>query len=935
MSKLLDSHEFCRDLKEIKTSKLVNNRGKFIEDGLFSEQIFGPVKNYTCQCNIFHGKSKAGKVCKKCGVEIIGSGERRKRFAKIILPMDIVNPIFYDLVTTVGGMKIKSMIDTLMRNEKSILYKKENRFIVTTKEEEIPEKTEVFEKTEAIFHLVFETSKMKTDDKWVFIRENINKLIIKEVLVLPCDLRPASKNANKKNKHSHVVDQINDNYRRLLLKKESILKTIYDVNSSKKIYYQYYKPIQRMVNELYNYILNKMSKKDGLIRGNILGKRIDFSGRGVIVPDPTLELDECKLPYFMFMELFKIQISKRLTYVNRFKFLNDAIKYVDDCIKFKKYYLYCFCEEMLNNDTQVCLLNRQPSLHRLSMLGFKIKLEVFGGDRVNNPKYDPKIHKDKPENKYLYKPHPSNVIKIHPLVCPCFNADFDGDQMAVYVPISKEAKNEILDKFLATKNLFNPANGELTTTPSQDIILGIYALTNNKFPNLSKNTNYKGKRITKSMKIFNECLPDNYPLINFSVSEKELIDILNDINNSYDEQIIVKVLDNIKKIGFKYATLFGPTMSLDVCQLKNTSLKDSLYSSDDVIDQLNKISSKSTEEYLRKNFGYSYMIDSGSRGSWDQARQIILSRGFVSNFKGQIVNTPIKSSLLDGLTPKEFFISTYGSRKGLLDVALNTGVSGYLSRKLIFACTNLQKHSDLEDCGTTDHLDVNVKSERKALMLIYRNYLNENGEYVNITKDNYKDIIGKTIKLRSPVYCKSYNICHKCYGDLYKLLKTTFIGIIAAQTLGERSTQLILRIFHTSGVANIKGEKEHGDMKQDDIISDLSVASKLFHHFDNKKCDQIISDLFDVYNISGKIHHIHIESVVAQLMWSGFTKWRLLKNRDEVKPEFYSIQKVPSYESWVLGLGFSNPKQHIINGLLKTGNYFGIMDKILMGKNLS
>jgi len=741
---------------------------------------------------------------------------------------------------------------------------------------------------------------------------------------------------DKKSNHNHIVDRINDNYRRLLLKKESIKKTDYDINSSKKIFYQYYKPIQREVNDLYNYILNALSKKDGLIRGHILGKRIDFSGRGVIVPDPTLNLDECKLPYFMFMELFKVQIAKKLTYDGQFKFLNDAIRYIDKCIKSKDHYLHGFCVDLLEEDPQVCLLNRQPSLHRLSMLGFKIALEPVDARPIYNLKYDPEKKDDK-ECKYEYKPipYPSNVIKIHPLACPCFNADFDGDQMAVYVPISEEAKNEIFEKFLITKNLNNPANGELTTIPNQDIILGIYALTTNKFPELAKKINYKGRQVTHSIKIFNECLPEDYPLINFPVSKKELVGILNDINNHYSEQIVVNVLDEIKKIGFKYATLFGPTMSLDVCQLKDDSLKEELYLSEEISDQLNKISSKETEEYLRQNFGYSYMIDSGSRGSWDQARQIVLSRGFVSNFKGQIIDKPIKSSLLDGLSPEEFFISTYGSRKGLLDVALNTGVSGYLSRKLIFSCINLQKHSNLEDCGTIDHLDVEVNSERKAKMLIYRNYLNENGDYINITEGNYRDIIGKTIKLRSPIYCKSYDICHKCYGDLYKLLNTRFIGIIAAQTLGERSTQLILRTFHTSGVANIKGEKKHGDMKQDDIVADLSLASELFHHFDNKKCDQIVSELFEIYNSNGKIHHIHIESVVSQLMWHRFIKWRLLKNRNDVEPEFYSIQKVPSYESWILGLGFSNPKQHIIRGLLNSGNYFGIMDKILTGQKLS
>jgi len=932
MSKLLDIKEFCKDLKEITSSKIANNRGKFTENGLFSEQIFGPVKNYTCQCNVFYGQSKTGEVCRECGVEITNSGERRKRFAKIKLPIYIINPIFYDLITNIGGPK--NMLDTLMSNERSILCKKDNKYTVVLDQNDIPENAETFEYENAIFELVDGVSKQNiNDERWSYVQENINKLLINDIIVLPADLRPASKTIDRKSDHSHIVDKINRYYRKLLIKKEKMSDTCIDLKSSKKIYYDYYKQIQRVVSELYDYILNSLSKKDGLIRGHILGKRIDFSGRAVIVPDPTLNLDECKLPYFMFLELFKIYIAKALIDDGYCKFLNMAIQFINDCISHRSYNLFGFCDKMLEKEPQVCILNRQPSLHKLGMLGFKIKLDALAYyEKDKDGKFIP--NKDPNKNipyKIGYKN--SNVIKIHPLICPCFNADFDGDQMAVYIPISKKSKDEIMNKFLSIKNLSNPANAELTTTPSQDIILGIYALTTNQFPRLKDIVEFKGKNITTSRMIFNKCLPDNYPLIDYNVTKKELLKILNDIKDNYSDQITANVLDKIKHVGFEYASLFGPTMSLDQCQLKDDSLKEEIYTGK-IIEQLNKISSKDTEEYLRKNFGYAYMIDSGSRGSWDQVRQIVLSRGFISNFKGEIIPTPVKSSLIDGLTPEEFFISTYGCRKGLLDVAINTGDSGYLSRKLIFTCANLQKDLDLDDCGTTDFLKVRVDSIKKAEMLIYRYYINNRNNLVEITKDNYTKLVGKTIRLRSPIFCKSYNICHKCYGNLWKLLNTKFVGIISAQSLGERSTQLILRTFHTSGVANIKGEKQGEDMKQDDIVADLSVASKIFHHFENKDYNQIVDSLFKIYNSNGKIHHIHIESIVSQLMWKNSVKWRLLENRDKVKPDYYSIQKVPTFESWVLGLGFSDPKRHIIKGLIDKGNYHGIMDRILLGKKL-
>jgi len=928
LSKLLNIEKFCKDLKEIKSSKIVNNKGRFTVDGLFSEQIFGPVKNYTCQCGDFYGQSKTGEICGICGVEIINSGERRKRFAKIKLPIAVVNPIFYDLITNIGGPKSK--LNELISNERSILYKKDNKYFIVFDQNDIPEGVKSFECDDAIFELIDGMSKQNLHiEKWRFVQENIDKMMIKEVIVLPADLRPASKTIDRKN--GHIVDKINRYYRKLLIKNEKMQDTHVDMKSSKKIYYDYYKQIQRVVNELYDYILNSLSKKDGLIRGNILGKRIDFSGRAVIVPDPTLKLDECKMPYFMFLELFKIYIAKTLIDVGYYKFLNLAIKCIDDCISQKSYNLFDFCDAMLSKVPQVCILNRQPSLHKLGMLGFKIKLERsvnYVKDKDGNF-----IKTDNPDEPYKWMYKHSNVIKIHPLVCPCFNADFDGDQIAVYVPISKKSHDEILNKFLVTKNLSNPANSELTTIPSQDIILGIYALTSNQFPKLQNTVQFKGKMITESQLKFNKCLPVDYPVIDSVIIEKELMKILNDIKDNYDEQTTSDILDKIKHIGFEYASIFGPTMSLDKCQLKGDILKKEIYTGE-IIDQLNKISSKETEEYLRQNFGYSYMIDSGSRGSWDQVRQIVLSRGFISNFRGEIIPTPVKSSLLDGLSPREFFTSTYGCRKGLLDVAINTGDSGYLSRKLIFTCVNLQKDLELDDCGTNDFLRVNIDSLKKAEMLIFRYYINNRNNLVEINKNNYKRLVGKTIRLRSPIFCKSYNICHKCYGNLWKLLNTKFIGIISAQSLGERSTQLILRTFHTSGVANIKGEKQGNDMKQDDIIADLSIASKIFHHFENKDYNQIVDELFKIYNSNGKIHHIHIESIVSQLMWCGSTKWRLLENRDQVKPEYYSIQKVPSYESWILGLGFSDPKRHIIKGLMDKGNYHGIMDKILLGKKL-
>ncbi len=906
MPKLLDFGNFCEDLEEITTSKIMDKKN-FHPEGLFSEQIFGPLKNYTCQCGTYHGVSRSGGTCDTCGVDIVNSDERRRRFAKITLPIPAINPVFYDLLISIGGKDVENAINDLMMKEDSILYVIDDGEIieyVVVVGENVPDGCETWTRIEAIEKIVTGLADQLANEgikEWILIKENVDKLFIKDVIVLPPDLRPAAKGVERNNQ---IVDKINRYYGQILTKKEAMNSTIIDILRDKTLFYNYFTKIQRDVNELYTHIVGKMSKKEGLIRGNILGKRIDFSGRAVIIPDPTLTIDECVLPYEMFLELFKLQIAKKLNELGRFKTLNDGIDFVDECAEYNIPVLFKLCEELAEG--QVCILNRQPSLHRLSMLAFYVKVSL------------------------------AKVIKIHPLACPPFNADFDGDQMAVYIPITDETRQEVIDKFLITRNFTNPANSRLTTTPSQDIVLGLYMLTSNKFPYLLEEVKYKGEIVTTGIKKFNECLPEDYPLVTSVVSGKAINNILNEIKNTYTNDIVAKTLDKIKRVGFKYSTLYGSTLSLRLCRVEGANeVQEQLYDDEtDIRSQVAKVSSDETESFLKENFFYSYMIESGARGSWDQARQIVLTRGFISNFGGAIIPHPIKHSFLNGLTPKEFFNSTYGSRKGLLDVALNTGSSGYLSRKLIFTCANLVLNPELEDCGSEDYLTVYVNSHKKAELLIGKNYLTDNG-LAQITDENYKTFINETIRVRSPIFCKGTDLCSTCYGNAWKDMNSRFVGIIAAQSMGETNTQLVLRTFHTSGVAVIKDvDTSNDDMKQQDIVNDLSVASKLLHQFKDATPSSLTAKLFDVYNRSRSIQYVHFECVVAQLMWHGTTKWRLLPDRDVKAPQFHSVQVVPSFESWLLALAFSNPKRSILKGILYCGEYAGIMDKILKGEKI-
>jgi len=882
MPKILNYQKFCEELPEVTSLKTIGKR-KFHPNGLFSEQIFGPVKNYTCQCGTYYGISKSGGKCDLCKVDITNSDERRQRFAKIILPMKVINPLMYDLIVDIGGKSIKSAIDDLMKHEKSIMYMDADEFVVTTSDDQIPSGATTWEKTAAIYKLVEDVATTLAEEgieEWQLILDNLDSLLIDQIIVLPPDLRPVSKGGGGK----QLMDKINRYYVQILTKKEIMRDTTINIHADKNVYYTYFTQLQSVVNELYTRILEKMAKKEGLIRGNILGKRIDFSGRAVITPEPTLNLNECVLPYLMILELFKLPTAKRIIELGHFKLLNKAINFVDQCIETNDPVLFKIVEKIIEGE--VCILNRQPSLHKLGMLGFYIKMSL------------------------------DKVIKIHPLVCTPFNADFDGDQMAVYIPVSPEAKAEVIERMFVTKNLSSPSNESLTTIPNQDIVLGIFFLTSS---------------IKDGEQIFNDCLPLDYKTIKGPVDKKVLMFVLNDIKDNYPEDVTANVLDEVKKIGFKYATLVGCTMSLEDCYFEGSGeMRDRLYSSKDPREQLTALSHHDVVTELREKFMYSYLIDSGARGSWDQVKQLILTRGFISNFDGEILPQPIKHSLIEGLTEEEFFFSTYGCRKGLLDVALNTGTSGYLSRKLIFTCANLQLDLDLDDCGTEDCLSVDVSTKRKALMLVNR-YMKTDAGLVKITVESCIELIGKTIEIRSPILCKSPKLCKTCYGDLYKKISSRFVGIIAAQTLGERATQLVLRTFHTSGSAIMNKDQSNtkGAIEQKDIIGDLSAVASLLHKFKGKTYEDIVSSLFDVYDKD--IYHVHYECVVAQLMWSNYKKWRLLENRDEVKPQYFSIQSVPNQESWILAMAFSNPKRSILQGILYEGRYTGVMDKILKG----
>jgi len=949
-----DVDQFCEDLPAITTNKIYAKKG-FHPNGLFSEKIFGPVRTCTCGCGVYWGRSKIGEVCSTCGVEIGFSSLRRKKFGKIELPFKVINPIMFYLIIRAGKVTIAKIIEEMINDDNVLGFyfdTKSKRYVKVTKptiEQEavtLPEGITLYSGTTGIYDLIkFESERhMETNSTWKFINENIHKFFMKNIIVCPPEFRPVSKT-----KDTQMRDKMNEFYM-TILNFSLMLEDDVSTYENSEIQMINFRNLQRYVDNFYEYIFSKFSKKSGLIRGSILGKRIDFSARSVICPDPHLKLDECSIPYTMALELFKLKIVNRILEMKNvqdrtFVRYDPTIEYVDECIEMNDLSLLEIVKEITKD--KLIILNRQPTLHRMGLMSFKILINT------------------------------DNVIKIHPCICEPYNADFDGDQMAAYISLYDETEKENREKMFILKNLISPSTGKIILGINQDILLGLYLMTK---PDATEECEYEGTNIqigptgiernvktTKGRVQFNKVFPEDFPFINKTINKKELNVLLNEIVTKYPAETVKTVVDNIKELGFKETTLRGTTFSL-----KNLTGQGSYEIVSEVVDDPNKslvdkfhsLNEHPFKRQVQETFPYADFIKSGSRGSWDQANQLIFCRGYMSNSQGEVVPTPIKNNLVNGLNRDEFFISCYGSRKALLDVALNTAVSGYLTRKLVYCCVNLELDEELDDCGTHDYLNLEIpkiltdneinnlvshiedENERKiqrdlliykrneldpiklAKSLVGRWYYDENDNLRLIDERNYLEVCGKTIKLRSPIYCQSPRICKKCYGKSNEICHSKYVGVIAAQALGEVATQLTLRTFHTGGIAVMS--KNQNDKGQKDIISDLTIVNRILHA--NNVSDEltILKQLFSIYSHHKTLLLVHFECVISQMMRAGNMRWRLSAQRNKEECQITSIENVPSKESFLLALAFSKPYNYIVSGILGSNQTTdGILEKIL------
>lgn len=679
--------------------------------------------------------------------------------------------------------------------------------------------------------------------------------ILNVLPVIPPDLRPMVQLDGGR----FATSDLNDLYRRVI-NRNNRLKRLMDLNAPEVICRNEKRMLQEAVDALLDNsarhgktvtastgqrrmlksIADILKGKQGRFRQNLLGKRIDYSGRSVIVVGPTLQLHQCGLPKRMALELFKpFVISKLIS-----RELVHNVRSANRFIEAGKSEIWDILEEIVKGS--YVMLNRAPTLHRLGIQAFQPVL-IEG-----------------------------KAIQVHPLVCPAFNADFDGDQMAVHVPLTEEAKWEAANVMLSSKNLLKPATGEPVATPSKDIVLGCYYMTNKEelkegetikeYSSLGEAIlAYQSERISlqKSIKVrldkgdkietcvgrilFNEILPETLRFCNEVVDKKVLNKIVSQALAEYGLDETAKLLDRLKVMGFDYLTRSGLSWGMsDLPEVKERGLvykeaekqieeiynqyQQGLLTDDErhvkVIEIWAEVKDKVTE-FSRKslpNHGSVYsMIQSGARGSWGQITQMMGMKGLVTNPAGDTMELPVKGNFKEGFEVLEYFISTHGARKGLTDTALRTANAGYLTRRLVDVSHDIVVVE--EDCGDkegfaftmSDSEDIGDSLGKRALgRFLSRDVLEVSGKKVLLKKGSLitqadADLIDKTgvkeIYLRSPLSCQTRRgICQRCYGyDLgfNSLVEMgTAVGIIAAQSIGEPGTQLTMRTFHTGGVAS-------------------------------------------------------------------------------------------------------------------------------------
>jgi len=913
---------------EIRKAETLNYRTlKPEKDGLFCERIFGPVRDWECNCGKFKGIKFKGMKCDRCGVEITVSSVRRERMGHIELAAPVTHIWFFKVVPS----RLAALLDISLRNLEKVIYYEEHlvldpqdtglkkRQLLT--EEAYQEAMKQYqgnfkakigaeavkellkdldlEKTCRQLHKEIEGNKNDGNVKKLLKRLKIvddfrksgNKpehLIVEILPVIPPDLRPLVPLEGGR----FASSDLNDLYRRVINRNNRLKKLIslgapdIIVRNEKRMLQEavdaliengrHGRPVMGAQNRPLKSLSDMLKGKQGRFRQNLLGKRVDYSGRSVIVVGPELKLHQCGLPKQMALELFEPFIIKKL----REKGFVHTIRGARRMVERARVEVWDILEEVIKDHP--VLLNRAPTLHRLSIQAFYPVL-VEG-----------------------------KSIRIHPLVCAPFNADFDGDQMAVHVPLSLEAQVEAKLLMLSVNNVFSPADGRPIITPSQDIILGLRYLSEMRPGQIGEGmyfkhfdeimTAYQDEELSLHTKIrlrvtqlyrkkgeedapvipqdgfiettpgrviFNQVLPPDFGFVNEVLGKKNVSEIVSNCYERFGHHQTIVLLDALKDLGFEYATIGGISIALsdlDIPEAKKEALDEAERELDKVEDQYRKgiitererhnkiidIWTRATDrvsDMVFKNldrFNPIFMMaDSGARGSRLQIRQLAGMRGLMAKPSGEIIETPIKSNFREGLSVLEYFISTHGARKGLADTALKTADAGYLTRRLVDVAQEVSIIE--EDCGTVNGITVSeivegdevVVSLKERIVgrvaldnivdIITDEVIVKRGDVITEEKADKIEKLGlEKIRIRSVLTCESERgVCQKCYGRNLATGKLAdmgeAVGVIAAQSIGEPGTQLTMRTFHIGGTASRVAERAFVKAKEPGIVKYHSI----------------------------------------------------------------------------------------------------------------
>ena len=922
---------------EVKKPETINYRTfKPERDGLFCAKIFGPVKDFECNCGKYKRMKHRGIVCEKCGVEVIPSNVRRERLGHIELATPVAHIWFLRSLPS----RIGAMLDMTLKELERVLYY-ENYTVVDPRDTELktgelltedkyrkaverwgPDGFGAGMGAEAIRELLKkldlaklsvelrdEMRKTSSDAKKKRIAKRLkvveafitsaNKpewMILEVIPVLPPDLRPLVPLDGGR----FATSDLNDLYRRVI-NRNNRLKRLMELNAPDIIIRNEKRMLQEAVDALFDNgrrgrvitgqnkrplkSLSDMIKgKGGRFRQNLLGKRVDYSGRSVIVIGPDLRLHQCGLPKKMAVELFKPFIYQKLEERGYATTIKSAKKMLEK----ERSEVWDVLDEVIREHP--VLLNRAPTLHRLGIQAFEpILIE-------------------------------GKAIQLHPLVCTAFNADFDGDQMAVHIPLSIEAQVEARVLMMSTNNILSPAHGKPIIVPTQDIVLGLYYMTRERlgvkgegklfscFDEVhaaydSSEVHLQAKIKVKHggvlydstvgrvilMEVIPECI--RFDEVNKVLDKKRLADLIDVCYRRGGNKETVILADKLKDLGYRYATKAGISICIDDMKIpaKKGELLDKAYEEvkeiqaqyneglitdgeryNKVIDIWAQATEEIAEEMLRElgtdivkdekgrekkvpSFNPIFiMADSGARGSAQQIRQLAGMRGLMAKPSGEIIETPITANFREGLTVLQYFISTHGARKGLADTALKTANSGYLTRRLVDVAQDAIIAED--DCGTLDGIYMTPLVEsgevietigerilgRVVLEEVKDPFSNEVIVHANegIDEDRVERIEEagiEKVKIRSVLTCRSTRgICIKCYGrDLTRGRMVEMgesVGVIAAQSIGEPGTQLTMRTFHIGGTASRRAEQTTLEARHEGVIKfhnlNISVNSR-------------------------------------------------------------------------------------------------------------